>query len=91
MPISSGQISVTSTATALTGASDDDERADFSVVATNRGTLSVFLGNSTVTTATGLELAVGATVNIELRPGDRLYAIAVSGTQRVDVLKAGVV
>lgn len=57
------------------------ERVTVSTTAVERLTLkntsanAADLGASTVTAATGFDLAAGATVSVELDPGDVLYAI----------------
>ncbi len=54
--------------------------------AKNAGAGSVFLGDSTVTDATGFELVAGAT--IELSPvRDDVWAISTAGTNVVHVLE----
>ncbi len=55
----------------------------------NRGSVSVFLGGSAVTTGTGYELAVGEAVAVPLTDDDVVYGISGTAGQRVDVLVAG--
>ena len=56
----------------------------------NRGTASIFVGGSSVTTANGFELAVGERLSMTLRPSDGgLYAVAAEAGQRVDRLQVG--
>lgn len=56
----------------------------------NRGTASVFLGGAGVTASAGFELAAGERLSMMLRPSDGgLYAVAASGSHRVDRLQVG--
>lgn len=77
------QVTVTTAATlVVTGAAQKGAQI------VNRGTASVFLGSSAVTTA-GFEVAAGEAFSIDdMGTGDDLYAICASGTVRVDVLRA---
>lgn len=54
---------------------------------TNPGPVTVYLGGSDVTASTGTPLVSGATLSIDLEPGDRLYGITASGTQDVNVIR----
>jgi hypothetical protein len=51
----------------------------------------VVLGGSSVTAATGARwgTGLGLTSEVELEPGEALYAIVASGTQNIDVLVNG--
>lgn len=89
MAISSAQVSVTTSATLLSSAETDD-RAGSSLALTNGGDAAVFLGASGVTTGTGFGLAAGASMALDLQPGESLYGIVASGTQAVSVLRTGV-
>lgn len=64
-----------------------DQNSPAYVTVKNRGTVSVFLGDSAVTTGNGFELAAGEEEVVGLDPGETLYAVATSGTQRVDALR----
>jgi hypothetical protein len=86
--IKTARASVGTTAVELSGT--DDASSGHYVLATNRAAGSVFLGAADVTAAAGFELAPGETVSADLRPNERLYAIAASGTQAVHVLRTGV-
>lgn len=56
--------------------------------ATNRGTVSVFIGaDATVVTTTGYELAAGATVDLVLESGDEVFAISGTAGQVVHLLR----
>lgn len=54
----------------------------------NAGAAPVFLGGAGVTAATGFELAAGRSVAVATDEVDVLYAVAVTGIQRLDVLLA---
>lgn len=61
-----------------------------SVLVRNRGSVSVDLGGSDVTTGNGFELEAGEAVTLDLATSDGgLYGIAASGTVRCDVLQVG--
>ncbi len=60
------------------------------LVVANRGASSVYLGGQGVTAAEGYELAAGEKLSLELRPSDLgLYAVAASGSVRLDVMQVG--
>lgn len=61
-----------------------------SLVATNQGSASVDLGGPDVESGSGYELKVGATFSVDLEGKDAPYAVAASGTVRVDVFEAGI-
>ena len=62
----------------------------WSITFVNRGTDPIFIGGQSVTTTTGLELAVGERMSMMLRPADLgVYAIAATGNQRVDRVQVG--
>jgi hypothetical protein len=58
------------------------------VAVRNRGAAVVAVGKdgSALTAANGFQVAAGAEESFTLEPGEQLYAVAVSGTQAVDVL-----
>lgn len=58
------------------------------VLIRNPGTVSVYLGGSGVTAATGFELAPGDAVSLQIRRSDTVYGIVASGTNIVHVLES---
>lgn len=54
------------------------------------GSVSLFLGASNLTTATGFELLANEAVPIDLGKGEDIYGIVASGTSSVHVLEVGV-
>jgi hypothetical protein len=86
--VSSQQVSVTTTATRLDPTTDGTIPKG-SCLIQNKGSASVWLGNSTVTTANGFEFVAGAAATADLGSGDALYAVAASGTVSVHVLEIG--
>ena len=64
-------------------------RVGRTVLLENRGTGSIFIGGSTVTTANGYEWDAGKEAGIDLEPSDELWAVA-SSSQQVQVLQFGV-
>jgi hypothetical protein len=84
--VSSAQVTVTSTATAL----DQSTAGARSLLVRNRGAVAVYLGGSGVTTANGFQLDTGESVSVDILGfGGGLYGIVASSTARVDVLQAG--
>lgn len=87
MPIISNRVSVTAAATSLSNPVGGSLGDPIGVIVKNTGGASIYLGGSGVTSAAGLELAPGETLNVELMGGDVLYGITASGTVIVSVLK----
>lgn len=86
MAVTSAQVSVGTTATALNTAGTSGQR----LVVSNAGTNDVLLGPSGVTTVTGLALAAtDGPIVIELAPGEVLFGIVATGTETVQVLRSG--
>lgn len=79
--VTSAQIQVNSTA---------DPASNAALVITNRGTAAVYLGPTGVTTATGWQLDVGASVTVDgYSSRDAIFAIAASGTQTLHTIRFG--
>lgn len=53
----------------------------------NLGTKKIYIGDASVTTANGIELFSGASMELDIGPGINLYAISSSGTQDVRVME----
>lgn len=90
MAITAAQVSVDATVggVALNTASTSGQKI---VVKNSHATDAVILGPSGVTTTTGLSLAAGATVTVELGPGEVLYGIrSGSNTITTHVLRTSV-
>lgn len=87
MAVQNAQVTVTTSATRLDQTTDAGNRS--AVLVRNRGSVSVFLGNATVTTANGLQLDPTEAVSVDLKDKrEALYGIVTAGTCRVDVLQA---
>ncbi len=76
--------SVTTAATAIPAAALTFRR---SILVTNNGSVAVYLGTSSVTTANGTPLAPAASLSLELSAGVVLYGIVASGTADVRTLE----
>lgn len=87
MAVSSAQVVVGASAVELSAA-ESGAVSGSKLVITN-GAAVVFLGDAGVTTATGLSVAVNATLTVPLNDGERLYAICAT-TSTVSVLRTGV-
>ncbi len=81
MAMTSSQVSVTTAATALATPSSITEVT----LKNTHANEAVFLGDSAVTTATGLSLAAGATIGLLVDGG--IYGICVTGPITVHVLR----
>lgn len=92
MTVKSSAVSVTTSATRLDSAdSADDGQPGQSVAVYNNGTATIYLGGSSVTTATGSPVPAGTWgPSMDLTPAEGLYGIVASGTQEARVLEVGV-
>lgn len=90
MSIESAAVTVETTATALNAAeSVGSDRV--SLLVSNVGAATVYLGPAGVTTSTGVPLAAGASLSInDLEPAERVYGIVAASTNVVRVLRKGV-
>jgi hypothetical protein len=83
--ISSGQVTVgTATPVQLDGSSVN---ATYLTVHNNDNTKVLYLGNSDVSTTTGLRLLKEETLQFTLNPGEGLFAISESGSHVVSWLR----
>lgn len=87
MAVTSEQVSVADTAVALN--TESGSVGGTKLVVTNRGSAAVHLGDSTVTTSDGYELAAGETITVELSHGEQLFAIGDATADDVHVLRTG--
>lgn len=90
MAVSAAQVSVTTTATALTTAETDSRSGESIAVTNTDASVAVYLGPAGVTSSTGYKLAAGASIGVDLDLGETLYGITASGTVVVGVLRTGV-
>lgn len=88
MAISSAQVSVTTSATLLSGG-DGDGTAGHAVLVVNDSGSTVHLGPEGVTTSMG-RLLTGRHASFTLGPGEALYGIVAASTATVDVFRTGV-
>lgn len=75
---------VTTSATALPASALDGRRQ---ILIQNLGSKEMFIGDSGVTTSSGLRVAAGATVTLELGSDVALYGIVATGSNNVRVLE----
>jgi hypothetical protein len=87
MPIISSRVTVAATATVLSDPVRGSLADPIGCIVKNTGGSSIYLGGSAVTSAAGLELAPGETLNVDLQGGDVLYGITSAGTVAVSVMK----
>lgn len=83
MAVSAARVAVSTTAVALSTAGT----AGSKLVVKNTGAVAADLGPSSVTSAGGLDLAAGASVTVEMAPGDVLYAISSGAGTTLAVLR----
>jgi hypothetical protein len=84
MAITSGQITVTTSRVQIDGSSANPSRLH---IHNNDNTTTLYLGNSSVTTSTGLQLLKLDSTELELNPGETLYAISSSGSHLISWLR----
>lgn len=93
MTVVATSVTVTTTATQLTGADaggSHDPHGQSLMLQAPAGGATIYLGGEGVTTATGFPVAAGEPFTADLRPGDVLYGVVASGSQAVNVLRVGV-
>jgi hypothetical protein len=89
MAISAQRLTVSNTAVALN--TDSDTVGGTRLIVKNTSVNAADLGPSTVTANTGLDLAAGATVTVELNSGEILYGIrSAASDATLAVLRLGV-
>ena len=84
MAFSATRVTVTNAATEIVRAV-----GHMNVTIRNRGTASVMVGSSANTASNGFELESGASVGLQLWPGEVIYGITAATSERVDVAKSG--
>lgn len=88
MAVSSAQVTVTTTAQELSqNEADGDGHA--TLLLSNNGSVDLYVGPSGVTTGTGFKVAAGASLSVDLSPGERLFGVTGSSSS-VHVLRTGV-
>lgn len=93
MAVVGRRVSVGTSATKLNSADGDSVAGSSLLIHNKDASVSVFLGGAEVTAtggSVGCELEAAAAVPADISAGDNLYAIAASGTVRVDVLETGI-
>ena len=84
MALTTSQETVTTSPTLLIAAENNPVLVHLHL---HDNTDNVYLGNSTVTTSTGLRLLKQDSFEINLAPGNALYAIITTGTATVSIIK----
>lgn len=80
-------VTVGTSATNLGTGTGGAANAGIMVQAPSTNTASIFLGDSAVTTSTGIELEPGKGVTLPIQDEGTVYGIVASGTQNLRVLK----
>jgi len=84
MALITSQVTVTTNATLLVTADTNPISVHLHL---HDNTDNVYIGTSAVTTATGLRLIKQDSFEIQLMPGNSLYAIITTGTATVSIMK----
>jgi len=84
MPLTSSQVTVTTSPTLLVAGDSNPVLVHLHL---HDNTDNVYLGNSAVTTSTGLRLTKQDSFEINLMPGNALYAIITTSTATISVIK----
>ena len=87
MTVTAGQVTVDTTAGGTVVYNNTTANPKRVILNVASGGQTVFLGPSGVTTTTGLALAAGDTVTIDLRGNDVVYGIVAATTQVVSHLE----
>jgi len=84
MALTTSQVTVTTNATLLVSIENNPILVHLHL---HDNTDNVYIGNSNVTTSTGLRLVKQDSFEIQLSPGSALYAIITTGTATVSIAK----
>jgi hypothetical protein len=84
MPLSTSHVIVTTSPTLLVAGDTNPILVHLHL---HDNTDNVYIGNSAITTSTGLRLIKQDSFEISLAPGNALYAVISTGTATVSVLK----
>jgi hypothetical protein len=84
MPLSTSHVTVTTSPTLLVAGSENPVLVHLHL---HDNTDNVYIGNSAVTTSTGLRLIKQDSFEISLAPGNALYAIITTSTATVSLLR----
>lgn len=89
MAVAGSRVTVTTTATALSGADSDGVYGHSVLVKNTDAAVSVHLGGSDVTASTGFTLGPGEAVSLEITDRETVYGRTSSGSAVCHVLSAG--
>lgn len=87
MPIIAARVTVTTSPTLLIDPMNGSVTGPVVAIVKNPGPTSIFIGGAGVTATTGLEVATGGTVDLDLISGDLLYGITASQPQEVQTIR----
>lgn len=90
MAVTASQAVAVSTSAVLLSSVDGDGVTGQSLLLTNKGSVELVLGPSSVTAGAGYRVAAGASVSVDLGVGEALYGVVASGSTTIDVLRMGV-
>jgi hypothetical protein len=90
MALASAAVTVADSATALHTANTDPQFKCRVVAYNNDASVTMYVGSSAVTTSTGIPVAAGKSISLDLEPAEVAYAIVASGTLNARVLTSKV-
>lgn len=89
MAVTASQAVAVGTSAVLLSAAESDGVTGQSLLLTNKGSVELVLGPSSVSAGAGYRVAAGATVPVDLGVGEALHGVVASGSTTVDVLRTG--
>ena len=84
MPLSNSQVTVGTAVTLIVAGNSNPTLVHLHL---HDNTDNVYIGNSAVTTSTGLRLTKQDSFEINLMPGNALYGVITSGSATISVIK----
>lgn len=90
MALTSAAVTVANSATALHTTNQDPQFKVRLVVVNNDTAVTMYVGGSAVTTTSGVPVAPGQSLSLDLEPGEQACAIVASGTLNARVLTSKV-
>lgn len=89
MAVSQSRVTV-GTSVTLIGSPETDGDRRSSVIIRNRGSVSIFIGGSGVTSTNGFQLDAGESITAEFIASDSIYAVTSTGSAICHILQTGV-
>lgn len=90
MALVAAAVTVADTATALHTTNQDPQFKCRVIAYNNDASVTMYVGGSAVATTSGIPVAAGKSISLDLEPGEVAYAIVASGTLNARVLTSKV-